>query len=115
MDLQTFKTNVLNGQAPTQLVVLLCAENFFIADQYINTLCTKTGKEKKIVNSIFEQESAYDKVACAFGRLAGAGVSFRTENQSGPRCRLPLLQRNGLGVCGIGGHSDAVCGTENQL
>ena len=35
--------------------------------------------------TIFEQESAYDKVACAFGRLAGAGVSFRTENAYGPR------------------------------
>jgi hypothetical protein len=62
MDLQTFKANILNGQAPTQLVVLLCAENFFIADQYINTLCAKTGKEKKIVNSIFEQESALSLV-----------------------------------------------------
>ena len=58
MDLQTFKADVLSGQAPTQLVVLLCAENFFIADQYINTLCAKTGKEKKLVNSIFEQDSA---------------------------------------------------------
>lgn len=58
MDLQTFKTNVLNGQPPTQLVVLLCAENFFIADQYINTLCAKTGKEKQLINSIFEQDSA---------------------------------------------------------
>lgn len=58
MDLQTFKTNVLNGQPPTQLVVLLCAENFFIADQYINTLCEKTGKEKRLINSIFEQDSA---------------------------------------------------------
>jgi hypothetical protein len=62
MDLQTFKANILDGQAPTQLVVLLCAENFFIADQYINTLCAKTGKEKKIVNSIFEQESALSLV-----------------------------------------------------
>jgi hypothetical protein len=62
MDLQTFKANILNGQAPTQLVVLLCAENFFIADQYINTLCAKTGKEKKIVSSIFEQESALSLV-----------------------------------------------------
>lgn len=58
MDLQTFKTNVINGQPPTQLVVLLCAENFFIADQYINTLCAKTGKEKRLINSIFEQDSA---------------------------------------------------------
>lgn len=58
MDLQTFKINVLNGQPPTQLVVLLCAENFFIADQYINTLCAKTGKEKRLINSIFEQDSA---------------------------------------------------------
>lgn len=58
MDLQTFKTSVLNGQPPTQLVVLLCAENFFIADQYINTLCAKTGKEKRLINSIFEQDSA---------------------------------------------------------
>ncbi len=58
MDLQTFKADVLNGQAPTQLVVLLCAENFFIADQYINTLCQKTGREKKLLTSIFEQDSA---------------------------------------------------------
>jgi hypothetical protein len=62
MELSKFKENVLNGQLPTQLVVLLCAENFFIADQYINTLCAKTGKEKKIVNSIFEQESALSLV-----------------------------------------------------
>lgn len=58
MELSKFKENVLNGTTPTQLVVLLCAENFFIADQYINTLCTKTGKEKKLINSIFEQDSA---------------------------------------------------------
>jgi hypothetical protein len=62
MELSKFKENVLNGQLPTQLIVLLCAENFFIADQYINTLCAKTGKEKKIVNSIFEQESALSLV-----------------------------------------------------
>ena len=62
MDLPTFKANILKGQAPTQLVVLLCAENFFIADQYINTLCTKTGKEKNIINSIFEQNSAMSLV-----------------------------------------------------
>lgn len=62
MDLQTFKANVLAGQLPTQLVVLLCAENFFIADQYINTLCAKTGKDKKIVSSIFEQNSAMSLV-----------------------------------------------------
>ena len=62
MDLPTFKANILKGQAPTQLVVLLCAENFFIADQYINTLCTKTGKEKNIINSIVEQNSAMSLV-----------------------------------------------------
>ncbi len=62
MELSQFKANVLNGQTPTQLVVLLCAENFFIADQYINTLCAKTGKEKKLVNSIFEQDSALSLV-----------------------------------------------------
>ncbi len=62
MELNQFKENVLNGQLPSQLVVLLCAENFFIADQYINTLCAKTGKEKKIVSSIFEQESALSLV-----------------------------------------------------
>ena len=62
MDLPTFKANILKGQAPTQLVVLLCAENFFIADQYINTLCMKTGKEKNIINSIFEQNSAMSLV-----------------------------------------------------
>ena len=44
MELSQFKENVLNGILPTQLVVLICAENFFIADQYINTLCAKTGK-----------------------------------------------------------------------
>ena len=62
MELSQFKENVLNGQLPSQLVVLLCAENFFIADQYINTLCSKTGKEKKLVNSIFEQDSALSLV-----------------------------------------------------
>ena len=62
MELSKFKENVLNGTPPTQLVVLLCAENFFIADQYINTLCTKTGKEKKLINSIFEQDSAMSLV-----------------------------------------------------
>ena len=62
MELSKFKENVLNGILPTQLVVLLCAENFFIADQYINTLCAKTGKEKKLVNSIFEQVSAMSLV-----------------------------------------------------
>jgi hypothetical protein len=62
MELSKFKENVLNGTLPTQLVVLLCTENFFIADQYINTLCTKTGKEKKLINSIFEQDSAMSLV-----------------------------------------------------
>lgn len=62
MELSKFKENVLNGILPTQLVVLLCAENFFIADQYINTLCTKTGKEKRLINSIFEQDSAMSLV-----------------------------------------------------
>jgi DNA polymerase III delta subunit len=62
MELSKFKEDVLNGILPTQLVVLLCAENFFIADQYINTLCAKTGKEKRLISSIFEQDSAMSLV-----------------------------------------------------
>lgn len=58
MELSKFKEDVLSGTLPTQLVVLVCAENFFIADQYINTLCEKTGKEKRLISSIFEQNSA---------------------------------------------------------
>ena len=62
MELRKFKENVLDGKLPTQLVILVCPENFFIADQYINTLCNKSGKEKKIINSIFEQDSALSLV-----------------------------------------------------
>ena len=62
MELCKFKENILDGKLPTQLVVLVCPENFFIADQYINVLCNKTGKEKKIINSIFEQDSALSLV-----------------------------------------------------
>jgi hypothetical protein len=58
MELYKFKEHILNGFLPTQLVVLVCPENFFIADQYINTFCAKTGKEKRLINSIFEQDSA---------------------------------------------------------
>lgn len=58
MELYKFKEHILNGFLPTQLVVLVCPENFFIADQYINTFCAKSGKEKRLISSIFEQDSA---------------------------------------------------------
>ena len=58
MELSKLKEHIQNGFLPTQLVVLVCPENFFIADQYINTFCAKSGKEKRIINSIFEQDSA---------------------------------------------------------
>jgi hypothetical protein len=62
MELSTFKANILDGKLPSQLVILVCSENFFIADQYINTLCVKTNKEKRLISSIFEQESALSLV-----------------------------------------------------
>lgn len=58
MELSKLKENILNGQLPSQLLIFVCPENYFIADQYIETICNKSGKEKRIIKSIFEQDSA---------------------------------------------------------
>jgi DNA polymerase III delta subunit len=58
MELYKLKENLLEGKLPTQLLIFVCSENFFIADQYVETILSKSGKEKRLINSIFEPESS---------------------------------------------------------
>lgn len=62
MELHKLKANLLEGKLPNKFLIFVCSENFFIADQYINMICDKSGKEKRSINSIFEQSSAMSLV-----------------------------------------------------
>lgn len=62
MKLQTLKTNLLENRLPDSFMIFVCPENFFIADQYIEMICNKSGKEKRLIESIFEQQSALSLV-----------------------------------------------------
>ena len=62
MELSKFKENVLNGTPPTQLVVLLCGEISLLRTNILILCAQKQEKEKKLINSIFEQDSAMSLV-----------------------------------------------------
>ena len=62
MNLQTLKNNLLDNRLPDQFIIFVCPENFFIADQYVEMICNKSGKEKRLIKSIFEQQSAMSLV-----------------------------------------------------
>lgn len=57
MKIEELKQAVTSGTLPSDFLVLVCDGNYFLADQYIDTLCQKTNKEKNRLNSIYDIES----------------------------------------------------------
>jgi len=54
MTFKELKDNLLKGFVPTDLLIFVCKDNHFLADQYLNEICIKAGKEANTVKSIFE-------------------------------------------------------------
>ena len=57
MKIEELKQAVVSGTLPTDFLVLVCDSNYFLADQYIDTLCQKTNREKTKIKSIHDVES----------------------------------------------------------
>ena len=54
MKLQTLKTNLLENRLPDSFMIFVCSENFFIADPYIEMICNKSGKEKRLISKVLK-------------------------------------------------------------
>ena len=57
MTIAELKEQVLSGKITDSLLIFVCSENYYLADQYINTIAAKTGLEKKIITSITQRDS----------------------------------------------------------
>lgn len=62
MNLSEFKQSIIEHKFIKQFYILECADNYFLADQYIDTICNKYNLEKVYVSSILEEESALNLV-----------------------------------------------------
>lgn len=62
MELYDLKTAILENNIPEHLIVFVCNGNHFLANQYIEAICTKLQKEKRLIKSIFEQQDALSLV-----------------------------------------------------
>lgn len=62
MELYELKTAILENNIPEHLIVFVCNSNHFLANQYIEAICTKLQKEKRLIKSIFEQQDALSLV-----------------------------------------------------
>ena len=54
MTLQELKTQLLEGTAPTDFMILLCKDNDFIANQYVERMCQLKHVKENRISSIYE-------------------------------------------------------------
>lgn len=62
MKIEELKQAVNTGTLPSTFLILVCDGNYFLADQYIETLCQKTNKEKNKISSIYDLNSSLSLV-----------------------------------------------------
>jgi hypothetical protein len=62
MTLRELKTSIQTQNIPDTFMIFLCADNYFLANQYIQAICDIKQLEKHVAESIFEQESALSLV-----------------------------------------------------
>lgn len=58
MELHKIKEKILNNTFYENFIIFVCPENFFIANQYVEAIIRKSGKEKRIIKSLTELDSA---------------------------------------------------------
>ena len=51
------KNAILNNKLSDEFLVLVCPENYFIADQYVNEICSRKHLDKKHITSLSELNS----------------------------------------------------------
>lgn len=54
MEITTFKQQVLDGTVSDDFLVIECPENFFLADQYVDMICTKRCLPREPIKSLAE-------------------------------------------------------------
>ena len=64
MKLMELKKSIQLGQAPSDFMVFVCQENFFLADQYIEAICAIRGHVVNSIKSLSELTSALSLVFC---------------------------------------------------
>lgn len=55
MTLAELKNQILDNKITDGLIVFVCDENYYLADQYVDAIVAKTGLEKHLVNSIAQR------------------------------------------------------------
>lgn len=55
MTLAELKSQILGNKITDRLIVFVCDENYYLADQYVDAIVSKTGLEKHLVNSIAQR------------------------------------------------------------
>lgn len=62
MNLAELKVMLSKNQVPEQLIIFLCSENTFLADQYTDKICELQGNNRLSINALSEQDSALSLV-----------------------------------------------------
>lgn len=55
MTLAELKNQILTDNITDDLIILVCAENFYLADQYVEAISVKTGLEKRPILSVTQR------------------------------------------------------------
>lgn len=62
MNLQEFKNQILNKTFSRDFIILVSEENYFIADQYIETICNKYNCKANLITSLAELENSNESL-----------------------------------------------------
>lgn len=58
MDIRKLKENILNKSLSDDFLVLVCEDNFFIADQYVSKICQNKGCQENYVEDLVNQDTS---------------------------------------------------------
>lgn len=57
MDVKKLKENILNNSLSDDFLILLCEENFFVADQYVSRICQNKHCQENYVEELINQDN----------------------------------------------------------
>lgn len=58
MDVKKLKENILNNSLSDDFLILLCEENFFVADQYVSKICQNKHCQENYVEELVNQDNS---------------------------------------------------------
>ena len=58
MDVKKLKESILNNSLSDDFLILLCEENFFVADQYVSKICQNKHCQENYVEELINQDNS---------------------------------------------------------